>query len=396
MTLLNKVFGLFGLKVTAVEAPVVAAPQTQRHAQKVKDVQTINTVDRNSEKERVILRNAVEDIQAEILAQGYKAIPSILDEFETECISHFVMMQEIALGSFDKEKDTLEGLTRQQLIDRALSNNQLQFRARMIEQGKVKNPSDAQLKKIEELAVKYHESVDMKKIKNSFDASDMIEYLMKKNGVVAAVHTNKATDNQVRAIQNICKKLNLEVAADMVCDFDRASETIAELSKQVPASEPSKASEKQIEYACRLWKLNGHRVTAAKKEKFAAMTTVELSKEIDAMNKEYYTNNPDANLPSKGQLDYIRQLCELTLTEIPAEMPKTKDAASKSIENLNRKYLYVLTRVSSPSLTKEEIQAMNMGTVKELIFNIKTERRTKNYTDNSEGTGGHETGVIEF
>lgn len=405
MTMLNKIFGLFGLEITAKKEVAQVAEEvksTPRKTKEIKNVDTITSVDRNSEKERVVLRNAVEDIQGEILARGYKAIPEILAGFETECISHFVMLQEVQLGSFDKEKDTLEGLTRTQLVERALHNNQLQFRARMVEQGKVKAPSTAQLKKIEELATKHHCAVDMKKILTSFDASDMIEFLMKKYNETAPKKLDgksAATNNQIRAVQNICKKLNLEVAADMIADFDSASRTIDTLSKQVPATEPTEArlaTDKQVEYACRLWKLNGHRVTAAKKEKYAAMTTVELSKEIDEMNKEYYTNNPEANMPSKGQLDYIRQLCELTMTEIPAEMPKTKDAASKSIENLNRKYLYLLTRVTSPSLTKEEIQAMPMGTVKELLFNLKMEKRTRNYTDNSQGTGGAETGVIEF
>lgn len=397
MTLLNKVFGLFGLQITS--APVTTAEaivesvSTPRKSKDIKNIDTIDTVIRNSEREQRVLKNAVEDIQAQILQYGYKEIPSILDEFETECIAQFVMLQEVSLGSYEKEKDLLESLTRAQLIARALDNNQLQFRQRMFEQGKVKMPSEAQLNKIKELAVRYHVSVDMSKVQNSFDASDLIESLMKKNKVTAPVKTTGvATANQIRAIQNICKKLQLEVASDMLTDFNTASKTIKDLSAKVPVEEPTLATEKQVEYASRLWKMNGHRVTAKKKEAFSAMTKSEISKAIEEMNKEYYTSNPTANEPSKGQLDYIRTLCELTLTPIPAEMPATKDEASKKIEQLNRAYLYILTRITSPSLTKDEINNMNMGVVKELIYNIKLENKTKNYTDNSEGTGGEETG----
>lgn len=394
--MLNRIMGLFGLKVVKEEKVAETVKATPRKVAEVKEYKSIDSMKLNSEEEREALKNSVESIQAEILDKGYRAIPSILAEYETSAISHFCMLQEIQLGSFDREKDTLEGLTRKQLMDRVAKNNNLQFRMQKIAKGEIPMASEKQLKLIKDIATEHNYAIDMSKIKNGFDASDTIEFLQEKFGIVKKEFKNTPTAKQITAVKNLCRRLNLEVAADMVDTFENASKTIGELAVLVPEEAPKPASEKQVDYACRLWKMLGHRPTAKKKEAFAAMDSKTISALIKTYNEEYYTMHPEANLPREEQLSFIKQLCEQTLQAVPSEMPKTKEEASRLINKLMKDKLYIQTRISSPSLSRDEINAMPDATVKELLANIALERKTRFYTDNTQGTGGAEKGDIAF
>lgn len=337
----------------------------------------------------------IDDIKIQIIAKGYKAIPEILKDFQQDTVQQFVQQQLVLLGQFDPERDNLDSCTKKDLIKMALHNNKLQYRQRMTEQGKVPNANKAQLDYITNLCTKNNYAIDMNTIRNSWEASDMIEYLKEKFNIQPKGNT--ATVKQIEAINKLASKLNMEVASTMTADFNSASKTISELGALLPKEEyvPKQATVPQIEYALRVWKLLGHRITAKKKEEFNAMTTQTLSKEITAMNKELYTQHPELNAPTEGQIKYLRQLLDICMLPVPEQLPTTKEACTKSIDNLNRQYLFLQMKSTSPDVTREDIKKMTINQVKELLEQLKTERRSKYYTDNSEGTGGNE-GEITF
>lgn len=326
----------------------------------------------------------IDDITAKFIAFGYKAMREILPVYEEGSLMEFCKRQEVLLGSYDKEKDTLEQLTKAQLIERILDNNKLQFRQRMVEQGKAFAPKQSKLDFIQDLAEKYNEKIDFSKIKTTFDAQDIIEFIYKKHNIQRQDPKGQPNENQIQAVKNLCKRLNMEVAASMVDTAEDASKTIRELSaqveEQVKNEEPVACSEKQVTYASNLWTKLGHKVTAKKKAEFTAMSKREMSALIKDLEKEYEEKDPEANAPSEKQLSYICTLLDMCMMPKPDIMPKTKKAATASIANLKRHHLFILTRVTSPSLTKDDIRAMSTEAVDNMRDAIMAEKKTRDYT----------------
>jgi hypothetical protein len=317
----------------------------------------------------------LEEIQSSIISRGYKAIPEILSEYRTEMIQHFVLTQKISLGEYVPELDNLDSLSRDKLIEMAVELNQLSYEKRMEEQGKA-SVTKAQ----KALLIKYGVK-DMPK--NRFEASRLIEKILKDNGIdTSKPYSTDATEAQINRIKKLSEMLGKEIAITEIKTKSEASKLINDLQKELeskPELIPA-ITEKQYETIAKLIRQLGKRMTEKRKTEYKALNSFEASKVIAELSKEYNEKHPEA---TEGQVQYIITLCSLMNLPYNVDEIKalTKIEATKKLDKLNRKYLYILTRKVSPSMTKEEIAKMDYNTVKALISQIKEENKTKDYKD---------------
>jgi hypothetical protein len=386
--MIKNLLARLGFQLVKVEETAQIEKKTQR--QIVEERKSFSNVKAKVED----LNKSVQEIQGQIIAQGYRAIPDILEECSERSVEQFVRLQLVNLGAYDPERNNLDGMSKAELIKLAVHNNREQFRQRCVERGDLQAPSDGQLDLIQKLAESNGVRVDFNQIKDRFEASDKIEELQEVNNArLKRLGINpmskEASDQQIETIHKLCSKLGLQVAAEMYEDRKTASAVITNLVKQAPKTENQPATEAQVEYAMRLWVSCGHKKTAKKEQSFKDMTSLELSKKISEMKKEFAEKNPDANNPSEGQLSYIKQLFEICMLPQPTELPRTKQEATALINKMNKKYLYILTRATNPSLKESDINKMTSVAVKELIAQTKMENLTKFYSKNPT-TGGAE------
>lgn len=328
-------------------------------------------------------RKCAEDISAQLISKGYKALPEILGEYEDEVIKQYVMFQLITLGSYDREKDNLD-VSRDKLIAMAVENNKEQFKLRMIEQGKA-NISKAQIDLINKLGkqIKERDNTFTWTIPNNkFDASDLIEEMNKRLGVDTkkkSVMVNGITEGQLNAIKKLSAKLNKEV--EIPTSISEASKLIESLIKELDDKGSNKATDKQIEYVKRLLKANGKRWTAKREEKYRAMTMQEISATI----AELKASCPEINNISEGQIRYIKDLSRQLNAPIPSDLSNmSKIQATKTISKLRREYFYIQCRANGTMLSKEDIAKMSDNQIKEMLSQFKLERKTDNYTKHPE------------
>jgi hypothetical protein len=317
----------------------------------------------------------LENIQSSIIALGYKAIPEILSEYRTEMIQYFVLTQKVALGEYSPELDNLDSLSRQELIKLSCELNQLSFEKRMTEQGK------AQVTKAQRELLKKYGIKDMPR--NRFEASRLIDKVLKDNGIdTSKPYSTEATEKQINRIIKLSEILGKEIAITEVKTKSEASKLIAELQEELD-SKPElipPITEKQFETITKLIRQLGKRMTAKRKAEYERLNRFEASKLIAELSKEYAQKHPEA---SEGQVQYIITLCSLMNLPYNVDEIKalTKEQATVKLEELNREYLYILTRKTNPGMTKDEINNMSYDTVKKLIEQIKEENKTKDYKD---------------
>ena len=313
-----------------------------------------------------------QDIMSSIISLGYKSIPSILRQYRVEMIQLFVLRQYMALGSYCPEKDNLDSKTVEELIAIALENNQLSFEVRMIEQGK----AAVTAKQIETLKANGIAEEDIPK--NKFAASKLIDKVFKAKGYTGETSTTPSV-SQINAINSMSDKLN--ISTELPTTRKAASAIISELSKKIGENPSLKtfASDSQIDFAKRLLKSLNKHMTAKRLDEYKALTTQEMSKALNDLTTQVNVLHPEA---TEGQINYIVSMCQIMLIPVSIEDVKklTKKEASVKIDSLSRDYLYMITRSSSPSLTKEVIKAMSKDGVKELLASIRLERETKEYT----------------
>jgi CRISPR/Cas system-associated protein endoribonuclease Cas2 len=359
-----------------VDMITVSKSRTHEHI----DVESVKSIMQERILEADEIKEQISNIHAEIIVKGYKEIPDILDQYPTETVQTFVVMQKVALGEYDPEKDNVDQYTRQQLIDMAVELNQAQFRQRMISQGKGQI-SDKQVDAIKKLCEQLGTVVDMPKDK--FSASELIEKLTKQLPKKETVMIGNITEPQFKRLQWMSNKLGY--AMPQCKDKKEASDLIQKYQAELDAhpefiSEP--ATHEQVEYVKRLLKLLNKRWTAKREEEYTAMTKAQISKAI----KELQVLIPEERNASEGQVQYIVSLCTRMNLPHSVEQLKTisKEEATKTIDKLNRDYLYILSKANGTLLRKEDIAVMPANAVKELLAQINMERKTMFYTKSSE------------
>jgi hypothetical protein len=317
------------------------------------------------------INESVSDIQAQIMVKGYKEIENILREHHVQVVQHFVMMQLIALGSYDPEKDNMEQYTMEQLIAMALENNQLQFEKRMTEMGKAEI-TPAQRKAIENICRVHSVTFTGK---NKFEASRFIE---KYNAPKTAPKlVGNITEKQHNAIVSLCTKLNIPLVECK--SIAEASDVIGKLTAQVNANpELNKATENQVDYVKRLLKSLNKRWTKVQDAKYRAMSKDEISSAIKALEAHV----PQSTTITEGQVSYISQLCSRLSKPYNVEEIKLMDktTASSVISSLRRELLLVLAKATGTPITAKDVASMNEDAVKELVAQMEMEIKTKYYT----------------
>ena len=350
---------------------------TTKEDEEVKQNNTYENMDWNelNRYHKEVVDKWLENIQASIIALGYKAIPEILSEYRTEMIQHFVITQKVALGEYAPELDNLDSLSRQELIKLSCELNQLSYEKRMTEQGKA-----FVTKAQKEILAKYGVKDTPR---NRFEASRMIDKILKENGVdTSKPYSSEATEKQINRIKKLSEMLGKEIAITEIKSKSEASKLIAELQEELD-SKPElipPITEKQFETIAKLLKQLNKRMTAKRKAEYEKLNRFEASRLIAELTKEYNEKHPEA---TEGQVQYIITLCSMLNLPYNVDEIKalTKEEATKKLDKLNREYLYILTRKVSPSMTKEEINNMDYNTVKALISQIKEENKSKDYKD---------------
>jgi hypothetical protein len=322
----------------------------------------------------------LEDIQAELIAKSYKALPDILWQYPVKVVQQYVIVQMNILGQYDPEKDNLESKSREELTNLSVNLNQEIFRLRQIEQGKA-NVSEAQKNVIVSLSERLKCTVEMPKDK--FAASKLIEKL--KSQLPKVEMAGNMTAAQHNAIERICKVLEKD-AKEVVSScksVKEASEAISALKAEIEShpelTAPKLASNSQIEFVKRLYKQLNKRFTKKAEEKFRAMTIKECSEAIGELKKLV----PDINDATEGQVEYIISLCTILNRPVNASEVKKMDklSATNLIDGLRRDYLYLLYKASGSSVSKEEIAEFSRDTVKKCIEQLLEEKKLHDYRD---------------
>jgi hypothetical protein len=368
--------------VTSTESKAKGVKVHETHEVKVTDVTKLER-----DEKKAFIDGCLEDITAELYVKGYKAIPEILEQYHVEVVQAFVLGQLVQLGQYDPEHDNLDQYTMAQLIDMASQNNQLLWRQRQIEQGNAQC-SEKQIELIKSLSKQL--KVQVVTPKDKFEASEIIESLNKRLGKTTG--DNKPSSAQINAINSMRRKLGKELAiAKVAVDVKSASSLIAELQNELNAkpelNTPNLASASQIDFVKRLLVMQKKRWTAKREEQYKAMTSKEISEVISTLKAECEAQGLIDNKASEGQVRYILSLGKLLKKNYSPEEVKNIDKvqASKLIETLQREYLYFLYRGNGNKITKKEISAMTLATVRQLIEQLQLERKTNLYESSADG-----------
>jgi CRISPR/Cas system-associated protein endoribonuclease Cas2 len=320
-----------------------------------------------------VVQTWLEDIQASVIALGYKEIPNILKEYRTEMIQHFVLTQKVALGEYAPELDNLDSLTREMLIDTACQLNQIGYEKRMTEQGKA-GVTDKQKEMLSKNGITVIP-------RNRFEASRLIDEALRAKGVdTSKAYSSDATTAQLNRIKTMAEMLSVE--ANAVKTKSEASKEINRLQEELdkrPELIPS-ITQKQFDTIVKLLKQLNKRMTKKREEEYKKLNTVQASKLISDLSREYNEAHPEA---TKGQVQYIITLCNILNLPYSIDDIKalTRVQATEKLDKLNRQYLYVLTRKTNPGMTKDDIANMSYDAVKALIAQIKEENKSRDYKD---------------
>ncbi len=342
------------------------------------------------------MNRLIEEINGLIITEGYREIPSILSRYEVDVIEHFVRLQLIALGEYSPESDNLESCSYSELIDMAVQNNYEQYKRRMIESGRA-GITDAQKRLLERLLKECKDkdpSFSIKTPRNKFEASEAIEYMNKFLGRDNENFEERGiTSAQERKLEYLCSKLGKAIPACKTAKeaYSVIAELQAEYDREVQAGkiveEVKYATQSQLEYMKRLYKLANKRWTKMSAAKYMKYTVQEMSKALQEMKEKIEQENPEINKISEGQKQYIISLC--SRMNIPYNVDDisklTKQQATKKIDELRRKLVVLLSRVNDrDTITLEEVNKMSQEQVKQLLNNLLMERKTNFYEDSPE------------
>jgi hypothetical protein len=334
--------------------------------------------------DQIDISRIIEDIQAGIIAKGYKAIPDILSEYDDVIVKNFVIMQLNALGQYDPEKDNLE-LSKDKLIDMAMELNRQQFVQRMKEQGKA-SMTKAQKEIIEKLWGRQNVPADKRVMPSDrFEASELIDKLIK--NIPQKTMKGNITEGQFKAIESLCTKLqkNAGLHIGLCKNVKDASDMISMLSAEVEKAglnSSAMCSDAQIEYIKRMCKMLHKRLTEKKETELRAKTAKEISELIGKM-QEQCKALPEYNAITKGQVDYIISLCNTMNLPVSVDDIKklTKQEATKKIDALRRDYLYMLYKGTGTQIERKDIDLLDSEAVKKCIEQLREENKLKDYKE---------------
>jgi hypothetical protein len=314
------------------------------------------------------IRALVMSFNNELYVKGYKEIEVICDEYRVEVLQQYVMNQYISQGQYDPEKDNLESLSKKQLVKIIKEMSENRYIAYCERNGKSYAPSKGQIE------VMTKNNVDVSKIRTSLEASVVIDKLS------ADWTTNtEISEAQTNRISTLVNTLGLQAKDYHPGTRKEASKMIQELqamADEVLGDRP--ATEKQIEYYKRALKLNNKRFVGKAKALVEGINQRDISVIIKDLMDKYNTEHPEL---SEGQEKYLTVLLNQLMLPFNADELKkmTKVQATAKIDELTRELLYVKTRLTSPSLTKEDIAKMKKETVKEMLEHLNIEKKTDYY-----------------
>lgn len=385
---------IFGVKITKVASEEkkqeVRDNNYYEHLKnKSKQARTVEIARNDREISDEEKQRRLDNIQSEIFSKGYKAIPEILSQYPEQIVMLFVMMQKVALGDYAPEIDILDDTTHEELVQIAVELNKLQYEKRMIETGKA-NISKAQRDLVNKLRTQFkamfpNETLP-KEPTNKFEASDQIEYLNEKVGFKKEKkeYFKNMTVPQYNKLRYLCATLDKEMpeVASVKEASEKIQELVAELEKHPELNKPLMCTEPQLDYMRRLYKREGKRWTKQSANKFMKLTRTEMSNAIQEKKAELDISHPESNLASPGQITYMKDLMNrLSLPYNPDDLPKmSKDSATKKIDELRRKLLYIVS-IGTTNLSKKEIKEMPSVMVRDLLKEAQMEKRTNYYTD---------------
>lgn len=337
------------------------------------------------------IRKEVDTILSDIQDEGYTEIPNILAQHPIEVVVSFVRMQEIATNLYDNELSDTDTLGVTELIDKAVELNQIQYQQRMRDMG-MSQITEGQVRLIKRLLQETGETAAIPTDK--FQASDMIERLNKKLGRKPRTANSKPTTPQMRRLNWLATEVNVPVPT--VTTIKGASDQIEALqamydTKLANGEVAAKmATEPQLAYMQRLYKMNGKRWIKTSANKFAKMTAQEMSKEIESMKELVAKNNPNIDNISEGQVSYIISLCgQLNLPyNVDDIKGLTKTQATNRIDKLRRELIIVLGTVNGTrTIQKSDVDLMSNDQVTAMLKQMQLERRTTEYTETVQTVG---------
>lgn len=301
----------------------------------------------NPDISRVILG----ELRDKIFDLGIEEIPMIAIEYSSYILESYLIQVLVINGSFEKEKDNLDSLTREELISKIEEVSLMNYEASMKAKGYDSKPT---AKMLEMLA---RNGYDVSKIKTYHYARKTIQHIVDSQD-------NTPTKNQLECIPRMAEKLGIQMENLPMATRQECSQTIAMLKEKIAeVFGEQKASEKQVEAYFRYLKMNNKRVTKKVEESVKDMTSNEISAKIGELRELYKKNNPFA---SEGQVNYIMSLANqlmLPINRTDVEKLSPKDATLK-IRELKKDLLYFKAMQRGVSMSKEYINTLTDDEVK--------------------------------
>lgn len=303
------------------------------------------------------------------------------EEFRTELLQLYLLNLKISDGTYNPEVDNLDSLSRDDIKQAIFEISLEKYKERLLAKGfKDVEPSIKQYNMLKK------NGVDITKVYTRKKATQLI------NGIMANMDTT-VSEKQINTIEKMVKDLNLSAKDYVPTDRKNATEMIGQLidiKKKQAYSEPS--SEKQRETYANALKKNNMRLTPKRKAWAETASKGELSDEINKLFTKYNEEHPQASI---GQVNYICSMIDTINLGRPfndkipydkADMTAnlTREKASEMIDSLSRDYLYIKTRLTCPSISREDIGAMTREQVRNMLNNITAENKTRNYTVDAE------------
>lgn len=301
------------------------------------------------------------------------------EDFRTELLQLYLLNLKIQEGTYHQELDNLDSLSREEIKQAIFEISLNSYKERLSAKGFEYEPS---LKQYEILK---KNGIDVTKVFTRKKARQLLDNIF-------ANIDNSVSEKQASAIGKLVNELGLSSKDFEPADRAEATKMIGqlvEIKKEVAYTEP--ASDKQKETYKNALKRNKMRMTPKREKWLETVSKGELSDTINELFEKYNKEHPNA---SEGQVNYICSMIDTINLGRPFDNKihynkedmyanLTREKASEMIDTLSRDYLFIKTRITCPSMTREEIGSMSRTQVKDLLNSINNENKTRNYTVDS-------------
>lgn len=305
----------------------------------------------------------------------------MLGDYRTELLQTYLLSLEIQGGTYHPEESNLDSLSREQII-KAIKEQSFENYKSALERKGIQDVGPS----VKQLNLLAKNGIDITKIITKKKAKQLIDDIL-------SHQDNSVTDKQIETIDKLVTRIGASAKDYMPKDRQQATETIKELieqSNEMFGEEP--ASDKQKELYENLLKRNNMRFTPKRKTFVESATKSSIGAQITALSEKYNKDHPNA---SEGQINYICSMIDTInfgkafdkqIRYDKQEMLNTvtREGATRKISELKKEVLFIKTRITSPSLTKENILALSDNTVTEMLNQMQLENKTRDLTRDAE------------